>query len=108
MSASIKDSGLQAERTALAWSRTSFAVLVSGVLVLLKDPRVVTGVGLLISVVAGTVALGIFLIGRRRQHILALDPLPARITARGAIRGAGTGALVLMLIVVLDVGSPLV
>jgi uncharacterized membrane protein YidH (DUF202 family) len=89
--------GGPAERTTLAWTRTSFAFLVNGVLLALKD---VHGAGqrvgaLLPAGVACVAALGTFVIARRRQHTLAQRPLPSPITARRQVYVVGYAALAL-------------
>lgn len=85
------------ERTTLAWSRTSFAFLVNGVLLALKD---VHGAGqrlgaLLPAGVACAAALVAYVIARRRQHTLAQRPLPDRITARRQVYVIGYATLAL-------------
>lgn len=89
--------GGPAERTTLAWTRTSFAFLVNGVLLALKD---VHGAGqrlgaLLPAGVACAAALITYVIARRRQHTLAQRPLPTRITARRQVYIVGYAALAL-------------
>lgn len=91
---SSPDSG-PAERTELAWTRTSFAFLVNGVLLALKD---VNGVGqragaLLPAGVACAAALVTYAIAVGRQRTLARRPLPARITARRQVYIVGFAAL---------------
>jgi uncharacterized membrane protein YidH (DUF202 family) len=89
--------GGPAERTTLAWTRTSFAFLVNGVLLALKD---IHGAGyrlgaLLPAGVACAAALATYVIARRRQHTLALLPLPAQITARRQVYVVGYATLAL-------------
>ncbi len=89
--------GGPAERTTLAWTRTSFAFLVNGVLLAIKD---VHGAGqrlgaLLPAGVACAAALGTYAIARRRQHALAQRPLPSPITARRAVYIIGIATLAL-------------
>ncbi|CAN5799476.1 DUF202 domain-containing protein [soil metagenome] len=75
--------GLQAQRTSLAWTRTSFAVLANGALLMVRDiHHHEAGFGLVAGVVAVLVAAVTFLIGLRRQRRLATDPLPQSITPR--------------------------
>ena len=74
--------GLQSERTALAWTRTSLAVLANGALLMMKDIH--TGSDPPRMVAAGcavVLALSTYLIGIRRQRTLARRPLPQRIAA---------------------------
>lgn len=91
--------GLQAERTALAWSRTSLAVLVNGVLLVLKEPR--GGARPLAAGLAVLIAVTIYLVGVRRQRTLARDPLPGRVTARGQVQFVGVAVLVLVAVTTL-------
>lgn len=87
-----------AERTTLAWTRTSIAFVANGVLLALKD---VHGAGqrlgaLLPAGVACAAALATYLIALRRQHTLALRPLPALITARRQVYIIGVATLALI------------
>jgi uncharacterized membrane protein YidH (DUF202 family) len=100
---SRRATGLQPERTALAWTRTSFAVLANGALLMVRNLHGENGfhddnglfrlfaVGLAISLAFST-----YLIGVRRQRILARRPLPQRITPRREVRLVGISVLVLI------------
>lgn len=68
-----RDAGLQAERTALAWNRTSLALLANALLALrqglVSGKALVLGLG--IALLAG--ALAVSLLGRRRRRALLGD-----------------------------------
>ena len=92
-----QNGGLQAERTALAWTRTSFAVLANGALLILRDFH--SYAGLLRLAAAGlavTVTLSTYLIGVRRQRTLGRRPLPQRITPGREVHLVGISVLVLI------------
>lgn len=75
------DSGLQAQRTSLAWTRTSFAVLANGALLMLHDiAHHRAGFGLVAAGIAVAVAALTYAIGVRRQRLLASVPLPQHLT----------------------------
>ncbi len=94
--------GGQAERTTLAWSRTSLAILVNGVLLILKDPRYYDGPLRAIGAgLAAIIAVTVYLIGRRRQRTLAQRPLPDGITARVELQLVGVAVLVLIVVTAL-------
>jgi uncharacterized membrane protein YidH (DUF202 family) len=91
--------GLQAQRTSLAWTRTSFAVLANGALLMVRDIRHHSaGFGLAAAAVAVVIAAVTFLIGVRRQRTLAKNPLPQSISPRREVNLVT--ALVLVLIAV--------
>lgn len=96
-----RDHGLQAERTTLAWTRTSFAFLANGALLTLKDLHGSDGMAALIPAgLAAVVALITYLIALQRQRALGHRPLPTRITARRLVYLVGAGVLLLVVMTV--------
>ncbi|OBG19362.1 DUF202 domain-containing protein [Mycobacterium sp. 852002-51057_SCH5723018] len=86
-----------ADRTALAWTRTSFAFLANGALLTIRNlhgPLRVTEV--VPAFLAAAVALGTYLIAVQRQRTLQQDPVPARITPRRQVYLLGIAVLVLI------------
>jgi len=92
-------SGLAAERTTLAWTRTSFALLANGALLTIKDLHGATRLAALIpSVLAAVVASGTYVIALRRQQTLQRRPIPAQITARRQVHIIGFAVLLLIVV----------
>jgi uncharacterized membrane protein YidH (DUF202 family) len=86
-----------ADRTTLAWTRTSFAFLANGALLTIKNLHGPLRVAEVIpAFLAAAVALGTYLIALHRQHILQRDPDPARITPRREVYLLGIAVLVLI------------
>ena len=90
---------LPAERTELAWTRTSFAFLANGALLMIKHVGGHHGPTAFIpAALAGAVALGTYAIALRRQRTLEQHPLPARITPRRQVHAIGAAVLVLIVV----------
>jgi uncharacterized membrane protein YidH (DUF202 family) len=90
-------STLPAERTILAWTRTSFAFLVNGALLSLKELHGVTATtALILTGLAGASALGTYAIAVRRQRTLQQRPIPADITPRRQVYLVGIATLLLI------------
>jgi uncharacterized membrane protein YidH (DUF202 family) len=88
---------LAAERTILAWTRTSFAFLVNGALLSLKELHGVTATtALILTGLAGVSALGTYAIAVRRQRTLQQRPIPADITPRRQVYLVGIATLLLI------------
>jgi len=94
----------QAERTTLAWTRTSLGVLANGLLLLIKVPhRDADSLRLAAAGFAALLALSTYLIAARRQRTLAKHPLPHRISPRREVYLVGASIAVLILISMLSV-----
>jgi len=96
MPSPIRDPGLQAERTALAWNRTALAVVVNALLVLRAGLKTETTplTGLAIALLAASGA-AIAYAAWRRRHLLGEQPSIAPRTvaiALAAVLGIGTCA----------------
>ena len=97
MSDSTADRGSQAERTTLAWTRTSFAFLANGALLMIRNLHGPAGpTGWIPAALAGVVALGTFVIAVRRQHTLQQRPLPRRLAPRRQVHIIGVAVLALI------------
>jgi uncharacterized membrane protein YidH (DUF202 family) len=90
---------LTAERTVLAWTRTSFAFLANGALLMIKNLHGHVGPTAFIpAVLACAVALGTYAIALRRQRTLQQHPIPARIAPRRQVHAIGAAVLVLIVV----------
>ena len=88
--------GQAADRTTLAWTRTSFAFLANGALLMVKELHGPVGPTAFIpALLAAAVALGTYVIAVQRQRTLQRRPIPTRITPR-PVYVIGTATLVLI------------
>jgi len=94
--ASRSDRGTQPERTSLAWTRTSLGVLANGVLLLLG--RTHSALQFVAAGIAAVLTVSTYLIGLRRQRILARRPLPGRISPGREVYLAGVAIMALILL----------
>lgn len=94
------NSGLQAERTALSWTRTSFAVFANGALLLLKHLDGHKGwSGFFPASLAAMIALTTYLIGVKRRETLGRRPVPKHITPRREVHALGIMVVALIAVV---------
>ena len=92
-------STLPAERTILAWTRTSFAFLANGVLLTIKDWHGAKGpAGFIPPALAGAAALCSYVIALKRQRTLGQRPIPSQITPRRSVHIVGTAVVVLIVV----------
>ncbi len=80
----------------MAWTRTSLAVLANGALLLLRDTH--SALHFVAAGVAAVLALSTYLIGLRRQRILARQPFPDRISPQREVYLTGVAIIALILI----------
>ena len=84
--ASPSDAGLQAERTGLAWSRTSLGVGANAALLAVREiQHAALSVALAPAGLALLIALGTAVYGRRRTAALRRSPLPDPLAPRLAV-----------------------
>ncbi len=86
--------GLQAQRTALSWTRVTLAFLANGALLLGRQGLSVTG-PVRLTAIAAAFLLAIFaaIIAYRRRRQLAWQPLPDALAAPASLLGLGIGTM---------------
>jgi uncharacterized membrane protein YidH (DUF202 family) len=93
---SPSDAGLQAERTGLAWSRTSLGFVGNAALLAVRE---LSHAEVTLALVPACLALGIAiataLYGRHRTRVLRHGPLPDPLAARRAITLLGWSVVLL-------------
>jgi uncharacterized membrane protein YidH (DUF202 family) len=90
-----QDRGLQAERTALAWTRTALAIAASGVLVLLRDGHFIgSPVRIAVVAAAAVLAAGVYTVGVRRRRQLLAHPRDCAATGRRYLPAVGVAVIV--------------
>ena len=83
----------------MAWTRTSLAVLANGAILLLRDtPSDAGALHFVVAGVAAVLAISTYLIGVRRQRLLAQRPLPDRISPRREVYLTGVSVIALILL----------
>lgn len=101
------DDGLQPERTALAWSRTSLGFLANGALLLLREAAHESSVlRLLPAALAVSLAVALQFVARSRRRELDRRPLPDPLAARRRVYGIGVAMVVLVTVsvTILEIG----
>jgi hypothetical protein len=87
----------------MAWTRASLGFLANGVLLMLKYVRAdAPPISLLAAGFATAATLWMYLIGRRRQQLLARQPLPAHISPRREVYEASAAVIMLIALSVLS------
>lgn len=87
-------SGLQAERTRLAWQRTALGLFANGTLHLLRH-QVPSVLNLVVAVLSVLLALAVIVFGRRRSRELLASPLPEPLAPRRPVLVLGGAVLLL-------------
>ena len=96
---SPSDAGLQAERTGLAWSRTSLAVGANAALFAVRElSHVGPSLGLVPAVMALLVALATAAYGVYRTRVLRAAPLPHPVAATRAVPVLGVSVVALAVV----------
>jgi uncharacterized membrane protein YidH (DUF202 family) len=89
--------GLQPERTVLAWTRTSFALLANGALLTVKSLHGAAGLPRLIPALSAAAAAACtYMIALQRQRTLEQRPMPTRITPRRQVYIVGASVMLLI------------
>lgn len=90
-----QDRGLQAERTALAWTRTALAIAASGVLVLMRDGHLLASpVRVAAVVAAAALAIVVYTLGAFRRRQLLAHPRHCASAGRRYLPVVGVAVIV--------------